>query len=145
MSPARSLALTLVLSVAAAGLGALGGAEYALQRLRPPTPLHQLVHEDLHLTPGQQRSMAALEREHAARRQALEAEMRAANADLARAIEARHAYTPQVQAAVDRLHHAMGELQKETILHVLAMRSVLTPQQAARFDAVVSRSLEDAR
>jgi hypothetical protein len=67
--------------------------------------------------------------------------MRAANGDLARAIAAQHAYTPQVQAAVDRYHHAMGELQKETILHVLAMRAELSPEQAGKFDAVVAKSL----
>ena len=75
--------------------------------------------------------------------QALQAEMRAANADLAKAIAANHAYTPQVQAAVDRFHRAMGELQKETILHVLAMRAVLTPQQAAKFDETVAKSLTE--
>jgi hypothetical protein len=105
------------------------------------TPLHELVHEKLHLTPDQQRRIEGLEQRHAAHRQALQAEMRAANADLARAIETQHAYTPQVQAAVDRFHHAMGELQKETILHVLAMRAQLTPRQAAQFDAAVAKSL----
>lgn len=141
MSLARSIALTLVLSMVLAAVGAWGGAEYILHRMRPAPPLHELVHEKLHLTPDQQLRIEGLERQHAARRQALQAEMRAANADLARAIQAQHAYTPQVQAAVDRFHHAMGELQKETILHVLAMRSVLTPDQAAQFDETVARSL----
>lgn len=141
MSLARSIALTLVLSMVLAALGAWGGAEYILHRMRPQPPLHELVHGKLHLTPDQQRRIEGLERQHEARRQALQSEMRAANADLARAIQAQHAYTPQVQAAVDRFHHAMGELQKETILHVLAMRSVLKPEQAAQFDDTIARSL----
>ena len=146
MSLARSIALTLVLSLLLASVGAWGGATYVMHRLRPPTPLHELVHDKLHLTSDQQRRIEGLEREHAARQAALQAEMRAANADLARAIQAQHAYTPQVQAAVDRFHHAMGELQKETILHFLAMRAVLTPEQAAQFDATVAKSLtEDAK
>jgi hypothetical protein len=146
MSLARSIALTLVLSVAAAALGAWGGAEYVMQRMRPEAPLHELVHEKLHLTSDQQRRIAGLEAQHAARREALQAEMRGANADLARAIQAQHAYTPQVQAAIDRFHHAMGELQKETILHVLAMRTELTPAQAAQFDQTVAKSLtQDAK
>jgi Spy/CpxP family protein refolding chaperone len=143
MSLARSIALTLVLSALLAGLGAWGGAQYVLNRLRPATPLHELVHERLSLTPEQLHRIQGLEREHAARQQALQAEMRAANADLAKAIAANHAYTPQVQAAVDRFHRAMGELQKETILHVLAMRAVLTPQQAAKFDETVAKSLTE--
>jgi Spy/CpxP family protein refolding chaperone len=146
VSLARSLALTLVLSLLVAGLGAWGGATYVMRQMKPATPLHELLHEKLHLTPAQQQRIEGLEREHAIRREALQAEMRAANGDLARAIGAQHAYTPQVQAAVDRFHHAMGELQKETILHILAMRAVLTPRQAAQFDDTVARSLtEDAK
>ncbi|QUD90539.1 Spy/CpxP family protein refolding chaperone [Phenylobacterium montanum] len=143
MSLARSIALTLILSIAVAAIGAWGGAEYALHRMRPQTPLHELVHQKLRLTADQQRRIEGLERQHEQRRQALQAEMRAANADLAHAIQAQHAYMPEVQAAVDRFHHAMGDLQKETILHVLAMRQVLTPEQAEQFDATVARSLTE--
>ncbi|CAN7609380.1 periplasmic heavy metal sensor [Phenylobacterium sp. LjRoot225] len=144
MSLARSIALTLVLSLVLGGLGAWAGAEYVMRRMHPAAPLHELVHEKLRLTPEQHRRIEALEARHAIRRQELQIEMRAANADLSRAIEARHAYTPQVQTAVDRFHHAMGALQKETILHVLAMRAELTPQQAAQFDATVAKSLTEA-
>jgi Spy/CpxP family protein refolding chaperone len=141
MTLVRSMALTLVLSVLGAALGAWGGAQYVMHRMRAPTPLHEMVHRKLHLSAEQQNRIAGMEREHAARRQALEAEMRAANAELARAFQEEHAYTPQVQAAIDRFHMAMGALQKETIVHTLAMRSVLTPAQAAQFDDTVVRSL----
>jgi hypothetical protein len=143
MSLARTIALTLVLSVILGGLGAWAGAEYVTHRMRPAASLDELLHEKLDLSAAQTRRIEGLERVHAQRRAALHAEMRAANADLARAIQASHAYTPQAQAAVDRFHHAMGELQTETILHVLAMRQVLTPAQAARFDATVSRALTE--
>jgi Spy/CpxP family protein refolding chaperone len=143
MTLMRSMALTLILSVIGAALGAWGGAQYVLHRMQHPTPLHELVHEKLHLSADQQGRIASIEREHAARRQALEAEMRAANAELAQAFQEQHAYTPQVQAAIDRFHRAMGALQKETIVHVLAMRAVLTPQQAAQFDETVVKSLTD--
>jgi len=143
MSLARSIALTLILSLVLAGIGAWAGAAYVMHRPKSATPLHELVHEKLHLTPDQQRRIEGLEHEHAAKQVELQAEMRAANSDLAAAIQVRHAYTPQVQAAVDRFHHAMGELQKETILHVLAMRAVLTPEQAAQFDETVAKSLTE--
>lgn len=143
MTLMRSMALTLILSVIGAALGAWGGAQYVLHRMQHPTPLHELVHEKLHLSADQQGRIASLEREHTARRQAFEAEMRAANAELAQAFQEEHAYTPQVQAAIDRFHRAMGALQKETIVHVLAMRAVLTPQQAAQFDETVVKSLTD--
>lgn len=146
MSVMRSMALTLILSVLVAILGVWGGAQYVMHRMQRPTPLHELVHEKLGLTADQERRIAGMERDHEARRQALEAEMRAANAQLAQAFQQNHAYTPQVQAAIDRFHRAMGELQKETIVHTLAMRAVLTPAQTARFDETVVRSLtEDTR
>lgn len=141
MSFTRGLVLTLILSVAAAFGGAWAGAQYITARGHHGAPLHQLVHEELGLTADQDRRIGGLERDFAVRRQALEAEMRAANADLARAIGEEHAYTPAVQQAVDRFHRAMGELQKETILHVLAMRQVLSPEQAARFDDLVVKAL----
>lgn len=146
MSVMRSMALTLILSVLVAVLGVWGGAQYVMHRMQRPTPLHELVHEKLGLTADQEKRIAGMERDHDAKRQALEAEMRAANAQLAQAFQQTHAYTPQVQAAIDRFHRAMGELQKETIVHTLAMRAVLTPDQTARFDETVVRSLtEDTR
>lgn len=141
MSLMRSMALTLVLSGLAAVVGVWGGAQYVMHRMQQPTPLHEVVHGKLRLSADQERRIAGMERDHAARRQALEAEMRAANAQLAQAFQQNHAYTPEVQAAIDRFHRAMGELQKETIVHTLAMRSVLTPDQAIRFDETVVKSL----
>lgn len=137
------LLLTLVLSVIVAFVGAWAGANYMVARAQPEAPLHDLVHRKLKLTAEQERRIDGLERTFAVRRQTLEAEMRAANADLARAIAAEHAYSPTVQQAVDRFHRAMGELQKETILHVLAMRRVLTPEQAATFDNTVVKALTE--
>jgi len=42
---------------------------------------------------------------------------------------------------VDDTHDAMGDLQKATLEHVFAMRAILRPDQQARFDVVVSKSL----
>ena len=145
MSVARNLILTVFLSALAAGLGAWGGARYVISHMHHAEPLHQVVHDKLQLTAGQEAHIAGLEQDYALRRKALEAEMRAANADLARAIQQSHAYSPDVQHAVDRFHMAMGDLQKQSILHVLAMRQVLTPQQATLFDQTVAKALtEDA-
>jgi Spy/CpxP family protein refolding chaperone len=145
VSLARSLLLTVILSALAAGLGAFAGARYVVARMHHEPSLDAVLHKRLDLTPAQTQRIEGLEQGYAVRRRALEAEMRAANAELAAAITETHAYSPQVQHAVDRFHHAMGELQKESILHVLAMRQVLTPAQAAVFDKTVSKALtEDA-
>lgn len=141
MSERGRYALIIVIAFAAA----IGGAFIGRTWIVPPTPveseLHQLLHEDLKLDPGQDRKIEEIERQYALRRQALELELRSDNAKLASAIEAEHGYGPQVSAAVDASHKAMGELQKVTLEHIFAMRSVLRPDQAARFDASVVKAL----
>ncbi|PIB92818.1 Spy/CpxP family protein refolding chaperone [Caulobacter sp. FWC2] len=143
MKPLRNLILTVALSVVAATAGAWGVAHMVLHRAEPATAFHQMLHKDLHLTADQDRRIEGLEQAYAIRRRALEAQMRGANADLAEALKQGHAYTPAVQQAVDRSHAAMAELQKATILHVLAMRQVLTPDQAARFDETMAKALTE--
>ena len=69
--------------------------------------------------------------------------MRLANAELAAAIEAKHQNSPEVQSAIEHFHDVMGELQKETIVHILDMRAILTPNQAAIFDKRVSEALTE--
>lgn len=105
------------------------------------TEVHKLLHNELTLSAEQHTRIEALEKQHAIRKRALEREMRAANARLADAIEAEHGYGTQVTAAVDDIHHVMGEMQKETLQHLFAMRSALTPEQARTFDATVTKAL----
>ena len=143
MSVTRGIVLTLVLSTLAAAIGAWGGGQYVVRHMRHTTSLHQMVHQKLDLTPEQERRIDLLERDYVVRRKAREAEMRAANAELAQAIQEQHSYTPKVQAAIDHFHVAMGGLQRESIQHVIAMRAVLTPEQAARFDDTVVKTLTE--
>lgn len=110
------------------------------------TELHGVLHHQLHLDRGQEVRLDALEQRFAIRRRALELELRAANARLAGAIQAEHGNGPQVAAAVDASHAVMGELQKDTLAHIFAMRQILRPDQAAKFDQAVVKALTvDAR
>lgn len=138
----RGLVLTLILTLLAAIGGTWIGARYIYDQRHQPS-LHEFVHEELELSPEQKQRLEVLEQDFAVRRRSREAELRAANAELARAIQAKHEYSPEVQAAVERFHDAMGELQKETILHVLAMRTVLTPDQALEFDKRIGEALTE--
>ena len=141
MNERNRFALMILLAFAAA----VGGVFIGRAWIAPPTPveseLHQLLHDDLKLDADQTRKIEAIERQYALRRQALELELRSDNTRLASAIEAEHGYGPQVAAAVDASHRAMGELQKVTLEHIFAMRGVLRPDQAARFDASVVKAL----
>ena len=141
MTGLRRTLLVAVIAFAAAFAGVLAG-----RALMPPKPvadneLHALIHERLDLDAAQHAKLDALERQFAIRRKALELEMRADNATLAAAIEAEHGYGPQVSAAIDRSHRAMGELQKITLEHMFAMRGILRSDQAAKFDVAVVKAL----
>lgn len=138
----KGLLLTLILAMITAAFGAWCASHYVQSRRQAPS-LHAFVHREIELTAAQEAQLDKLEQGFAVRRRVREAELRAANAELAAAIQARHEYSPEVQASVEKFHHAMGELQKETIVHVLEMRRVLTPAQAEKFDARVAEALTE--
>lgn len=137
----RNVLVTVVLAVAAGLGGAWAGVRYFAEDDHHTAPLHALLHDELDLTAAQERKLETAEARFAERRAALEAEIRKANAELAQAIRTSDRFGPEVQAAVEHFHTAMGDLQKETILHVFEMRAMLTPEQAAEFDEKVSRAL----
>ena len=112
----RLILIALVAFAAALGGTYAGRVLFAPER-QSETELHALLHSELEL------------------------EMRAANAHLAEAMELEHGYGPQVTTAIDHTHKVMGEMQKETLEHLFAMRAVLRPDQAAKFDRSVTRAL----
>lgn len=136
----RGLLVTLIVALAA-GFAGVGFGKLVFDRNQHQPTLHEVIHQELHLTPAQTRQIETLESAFRVRRQALELEMRAANAELASAIRDEHGYGPRVSAAVERFHHAMGRLQTEIIQHVFAMREVLTPDQKEIFDNTVVSAL----
>lgn len=141
----RSLLLTLMLALLAGAGGAMLGLRMQLGTAGE-TALHDRLHDRLDLTAEQERSYEAEEAAFDARKRAFEARIRAANAALADAIRATGRNGPEVQRAIDGVHRALGDHQKETVAHLFRMRGLLTPAQSARFDAIVSDALTaDAR
>ncbi|RJF93796.1 periplasmic heavy metal sensor [Sphingomonas cavernae] len=130
-----------IIAFAAALAGVVVGREFVIPDRPVENELHELLHAQLKLDDAQQAKIDVIEKQFALRRRALERELRADNARLAEAIEAEHGYGPRVAAAVDLSHTAMGQLQKETLEHIFAMRGVLRPDQAVRFDEAVVKAL----
>jgi Spy/CpxP family protein refolding chaperone len=145
VSAAARIAGILLLTGLVGAAGGWIGIEYGLRRATAPaSDFHEVLHNDLGLTPDQERRIADLEAEFAQTRKTLDAEMVAANRELADAILAESTYGDQAKRAIERFHDAMGRLQEETIKHILAMREVLTPEQAEIFDRTVSKALASA-
>lgn len=139
--PLRTFAGMIVVTILAAAFAGWLGVQYGLRQVQPRDDLDVLLHEKLSLTDDQQIKIAAIEGRFEVERDRLQAQMRAANRDLAVSISRRHVYDAQTQQIVIRFHNAMTTLQEDTIRHVLAMRAVLTPDQARQFDQIVEKSL----
>ena len=146
MTSSRRLLIFGLVAFLAALAGVLAGRFVVEAPRASETEWHALLHSQLKLSPAQQVKIDRIEAKFALRRDALELDMRAANIRLAQAIEAEHGYGPRVTEAIDETHRVMGELQKETLQHLFAMRVVLDREQAAMFDKSVVKALTaDAR
>jgi hypothetical protein len=146
MTPLRRILVVGLIAFLAAVAGVFVGRMLIDTPRASETELHALLHREAKLSPQQEQKLQLIETRFAARREALELEMRAANIRLAQAIEAEHGYGPRVTKAIDHTHEVMGELQKETLQHLFAMRTVLDRDQAAMFDKTVVKALTaDAR
>jgi Spy/CpxP family protein refolding chaperone len=102
---------------------------------------HQFLHEKLALTSVQERQIQTIEDTYDQQRQALEAKLRQANAELATVFQEERSYTPRVQEKIDTLNHAMGELQKVTLAHIYAMYPHLTQEQQQKLQTYVTHAL----
>jgi hypothetical protein len=138
---ARRIALIAVVALIAAVLGVYIARAVLPKPMETGAELHALLHDRLDLDEAQLARLDVIERDFARRRSSLEARLRADNARLAGAIASEHVYGPRVAAAVDATHGSMGAVQKATLEHVFAMRAILRPDQAAKFDAALDRTL----
>jgi Spy/CpxP family protein refolding chaperone len=145
----RNLAITVVLAGAAAFAGARLGeqklpakpAEASRAPLGMRDSVYQMVHQDLQLTDDQKHKVDDIEARYAHRRNELRAKIGAANAELGEALANEMALGTAASRALEHQEQDMGELQRETILYVLEVRSVLTPKQQQALDQKVFESL----
>lgn len=142
MTTVRTLLAVVLLTIVAAGAGVWVGMGVGDSRgHRHSGSLDEILHHEIGLTQDQEKRIASLESKFALDRKDLEAQMRAANLELARALERERAYGEAAKSAISHFHDAMAKLQELTILHVLEMRAVLSSEQAERFDKTVRDAL----
>ena len=138
--------------IVAVTLGVLGGLTgvwmgitlFASDQDDAPS-LHAIVHHELHLSPEQDALIEELEAAFAIRRNALEAQMAEARQAMGEALLEDQELSDQVSLHAQEIHSAMGELQVETLSHILAMRAVLTNDQRASFDARLADAFDAGR
>jgi Spy/CpxP family protein refolding chaperone len=141
----RNLLITVTVALLAGGIGGWLGAQSALENDTPTLPLRQTVHEivqrDLHLTPDQSKEIQAIESKYYDQRTALRQRVAGANRELADALMADMAFGREAQQASNHVEQGLGQLQRATILYVLEVRDVLTPEQQTVYDRKVREVL----
>lgn len=103
--------------------------------------MHALFHHDLNLNVQQDKKLAVIEKDFRRQRALYEEQMKLANMELAEAIKGSGYYSPQVQEAVDKIHGAMGELQKLTLQHLADMQGILSEKQNRQLEEKVVEQL----
>lgn len=144
MAPKRQfllVALVAVVAFLAAASGVWVGRALTDKPEHSQFELHAKLYDELQLQPDQRAELASVESAFNLRRKLLEKQMREANERLAIAIQLEHGYGPQVTDAIDETHRLMGDLQKETLQYLFAMRDVLDEKQAGQFDKIVVDAL----
>ena len=102
---------------------------------------HAWLHEQIGITAEQDQKLSEIENNFAEKRKVLREKIHVGNLELAAAMLEDKAFSERVAAAVERIHHAQGELQKLTIEHIFDMQTVLTPQQAEKLNKLAADAL----
>lgn len=102
---------------------------------------HVWLHEQIGITADQDQKLIEIERTFAEKQRVLRGKIHVGNLELAAAMLEDKAFSERVAAAVERIHHAQGELQKLTIEHIFDMQTVLTPQQAEKLNKLAADAL----
>lgn len=105
---------------------------------------HNWLHKELRVTPEQHKMLEPIEARYAERERGLRERMRQAHRELAAAIGKSKGSSPEVTAAVEKVHQHMGELQKASLEHLFEMRTVLTPEQGDQLLQLAQKGLEEA-
>jgi Spy/CpxP family protein refolding chaperone len=141
----RNLLITVVVALLAGGIGGWMGAQSALDNESQTLPLRQtvldIVRRDLNLTPTQSQEIQTIEHKYNNRRATLRDDVAVANRELADALMSDMAFGREAQQASNHVERGLGELQRATILYVLEVRDVLTPEQQTTYDRKVREVL----
>lgn len=144
----KKIILFLLLVVAVAAVSAWCSARFAARcggcaPARTACGAHDWLHEKLQLTPAQSKELEPIEARFHERYSKASGELAEANRELAGILGRTDSFSPDVAAAIEKVHHRMGELQKLSIEHLYDMRPVLTPEQNKRLLQYAQQALEN--
>lgn len=140
-------ALSLIIIVLFVAFGAMYASHHYMNMshdfMEHSGDTHNYLHSKLEITSEQENQLQGIEGTYQKRKLHLEETIRLANMELADAIKKNPSFSPEVQQAVDKIHNAMGELQKASLEHLFQMQPILTPQQNEKLKNLMMDALYD--
>ena len=130
--------------VAVAALSSFCTLHWMESRRTAKVDPHEWLHTELKITPAQHQALEPIEEKFASQNRILRERMRAANHELALAIRQGRPDSPEISAAVGKIHLHMVELQNASIAHIFEMRRVLTPEQGDKLLQLAEQGLDVA-
>ncbi|HEY5704823.1 MAG TPA: periplasmic heavy metal sensor [Terrimicrobiaceae bacterium] len=140
----RSRLLLFVVLFAAVAACTFFFSDFLRRSTAGPVNYHYWIHSQLGLSAKQESELEPIEAKFAQRRDELVASIGEANRELAEALLADKGDSERVEAAVQKIHRAQGELQQAVLEHVFNMRPVLAPEQYDRLIQLTAHALRDA-
>jgi Spy/CpxP family protein refolding chaperone len=153
----RGLVITIVLALAAGFIGAKLGAMGAhpaggATRGSVRQSVDSLLAKDFRLTPEQKRQVEDIDERFTKIHNVIWADINTSNARLASAVatdlptgklanSADMTLSPDAKASIEGIEQGVGKLHTESILYVLQVRDVLTPEQRRSFDEHIIMAL----
>lgn len=140
-------ALSLIIIVLLVAFGAMYASQHYMNMQHDfvghSGDTHNYLHSKLGITKEQDTKLQEIEANYQKRKLYLEETIRLANMELAEAIKKNPSFSPDVQQAVDKIHVAMGELQKASLEHLFQMQPILSPQQNEKLKNLMTDALYD--
>lgn len=132
MKPVMLRSLWVAATVVVAGITSFAVSRIGHRHPGPEHDLHRWMHEQLRITPEQEKSMAPAEQAFETERARLRQDIAEAGRALADAVRDGKAGSPEIEAALERLGAAQAKLQRVTLDHFFAMKDHLGPDQAEK-------------
>ena len=141
----RTLLLTLVIALAAgfagARLGVMGTKAPAGGQDTVRQSVDTMLKRDFQLTADQKQKIQAIDERFAREHNLIWADIDINNGKLASAVATDMSLSPDAKASIQGIEQGIGRLHTASIVYILDVRQVLTPEQRTHFDEHVILAL----
>ena len=141
MNGAGKIILLLIVVAIVAATACWTTSHLLFPPVPPTTDFHHWLHTQLGITADQDKALDQEEERFAAQRKELVEAIHQDNAELAATMAQDREYSPRVQAAVEKIHHAQSELEEATLKHIFAMKPILSTEQFDKLLKLTSEAL----